>query len=514
MPRQVAAVESPSDNEDSRSVIGTSRTMSPPDPLTQTDTALPTVATAAGLPPEPTRSTSSLAATQTVVAPPSRSLVRIQLLVGAVMVAIAIFAAVRVAMIEGLPLPGVSPVARVDGPSMAPAYLGAHYRVICEDCGFAWCCDAEHAPASREASCPNCGYPTNTLRDEDLVAGERVLIDRWPVAVRGARPGEVVAALDPAHAGGLVIKRVAARPGQRLAIRGGDLVVDDRLVRKSWEELAQVRVLVHDNNFQPRKSTGVPDRWQRVGESSWHSALTGFRCQPGREPWQWLEYSHHQMFGWHSRTRQSPVLDLDSYNPLETRLLNSVPDVFVSCRLRASGGEGQFAFAAIDGDARFEATIDPRRQTAELAEIGPQDQRRVVARQPEIFLDLGDRFVAVEFGLCDQQVFLRLAGRQLFRHDYTRSSVKRDALHPLAIGSKGLALAVDELRVWRDIYYLAPDGSGSDWSLPAEVSAGSLPLLGDNTTVSVDSRNWTSGVLPDQVRGIVYKPFWANRLRE
>jgi hypothetical protein len=461
-------------------------------------------------PPEPTRSTSSLAVTQTVVAPANRSLVRIQWIVALVMVAIAIFAAVRLAMIEGLPLPGVSPVARVDGPSMAPAYMGAHYRVTCEDCGFVWCCDAEHAPANREASCPNCGYPTNTLRDEDLVAGERVLIDRWPVALRGVRPGEVVAAPDPAHAGGLVIKRVAALPGQQLAIRGGDVYVDGRLVRKSWPELKQVRVLVHDNGFAPRKSTGVPDRWQPVAGEAWHPAMTGFRCQPAGEAWQWLEYSHHQMLGWHSRTRPSPVLDLDSYNPLETRLLNSVPDVFVSCRLRVLGGKGRFALAALDGPRRFEALIDPAGQTAELAEIDAQSQRQILARQPEIFLDLENRDVDIEFGLCDQQVILRVAGREFFRHSYERSA-KGDTPHPLAIGSQGLALAVDELRVWRDVYYLAPDGTGKDWSLPTGAAADSLALLGDNTTVSVDSRQWQTGVWPRQVRGLVYKPFWARQ---
>ena len=465
-------------------------------------------------PSEPTRSTSSQAVTQTIAAPKSTNLVRIQWIVAAVMVAIAIFAAARLWMIEGL-----IRVARVDGPSMASAFLGAHYRVTCEDCGFVWRCDAEHAPASRQASCPNCGYPTNSLRDEDLVDGERVLIDHWPVAMRGARRGEVVAAPDPAHAGGVVIKRVAAQPGQQLSIRAGDLVVDDQLVRKSWQELAQVRVLVHDNSFQPKKSTGVPDRWQSAagGEASsspaWHAAMTGFDCQPTNpEEWDWLEYTHHQMFGWHSRTRQSPVLDLDSYNPSETRLLNSVPDVLVSCRLRNQGhGAGQFALAAIDGEQRFEAIIDPQKQTAELVAVGPQGNRQVVAGQPNIFLDIGRRGVAIDFGLCDQQVILRLAGRQLFRYAYERSPTKRDSTHPLAIGSKGLNLAVDELRVWRDIYYLAPDNTGRDWTLPPAASVHALTLLGDNTSVSVDSRNWTSGVSPAAVRGLVYHPFWSRR---
>lgn len=485
--------------------------MSSHDSPTQTAPGLTLGSGPAGKTPplRPGRSTSSLAVTQTVAAPASARLARIQWIVALVMVAIGLLAGVRLWMIEGLVR-----AARVDGPSMAPAYLGAHYRVTCEDCGFGWRCDAEHAPASREASCPNCGYPTNSLRDEDLAVGERVLIDHWPVAVRGVRPGEVVAAADPAHPGGIVIKRVVALPGQRVEIRSGDLYLDGRLVAKSWREIAQMRVLVHDNSFQPMQSAGVPDRWQgAAGERVWHAAMTGFACQPtDGEQWRWLEYRHHQMFGWHSRTRLSTVLDLDSYNPSQTRLLNSVPDVFLSCRVRnLSRAGGQFALAAIDGDMRFEAVIDPEGQTAELASIDGRGRREILDREPRILLDIGRRGVEIDFGLCDQQVFLRLAGRQLFRHPYKRSGVKRETLHPLAIGSRGLALAVEELRVWRDVYYLSPDGTGNDWTLPPAAAADSLALLGDNTSVSVDSRHWPTGIAPGSVRGLVYHPFWSRR---
>ncbi|MCI0361939.1 MAG: S26 family signal peptidase [Planctomycetaceae bacterium] len=456
-----------------------------------------------------TRSTGSLAVTQTVAAPPSTSLVRIQWIVAAVMVSIAIFAVVRLWMIEGLVR-----VARTDGPSMAPAFLGAHFRVTCEDCRFTFRCDAEHAPASGEVACPNCGYPINSLRDEDLIAGERVIIDRWPVVTRGVRRGEVVAAADPAHAGGLVIKRVAAGPGERLSIQDGDVYVDGRLLRKTWQELAQVRILVHDNSFQPAKTTGVPRRWQNAaGQGAWHPAMTGYQCQPAdASAWNWLEYTHHQMFGWHLRTRQSPVLDLDSYNPSETRLLNSVSDVLLSCRLRnLRRGPGQFAVAVIDREQRFEAVIDPARQTAELIEADPEGKRRLVDREEQLLLDIGRGGVTLEFGLCDQQVILRIAGRQIFRHEYVRGEGPSDTHRPLEIGSQGLELAVDQLRVWRDIYYLAPDTRGGDWEPVDEPLAGSIALLGDNTSVSVDSRHWTSGVLPGSVRGVVYRPFWARR---
>src|SRR5688572_29439386 len=76
--------------------------------------------------------TISLSATQTIAAPTSRSLTRLQWIVTAALVGLVALAGVRLWMIDGLLLRRVS----ITGPSMAPALCGAHYRVTCGDCGF------------------------------------------------------------------------------------------------------------------------------------------------------------------------------------------------------------------------------------------------------------------------------------------------------------------------------------------------------------------------------------------
>jgi signal peptidase S26 family len=452
-----------------------------------------------------TLSNGTLIGMQTVVAPRGTNLTRIQWIIGSVLLVLAGLAIGRLALIDGLPIPGLARVVRIDGPSMAPAFLGGHYRVKCDDCGFVFCCDSEDAPASHLAACPNCGYPENPLRNEDLVAGEQVIVDRWPLLFRAPRPGEVIAAPDPAASTDLVIKRVAAPTGQRLAIRGGDLYADGRLIRKSWRELAKVRVLVHDNNFQPTKTTGVPERWQSAErKTDWHGATQGFHCQAaGGEQFDWLEYQHQQMFGWQSRTRRSPVLDLDSYNPSQTRLLNTVPDVQLSCRLRASG-QGRFALAATDSGQRFEAVFDPKARSVVLTAGGREIASKLLP------IDFARRSVEIDFGLCDQQVLLRVARRDVFRQAYDRATGQTNVLHPLAIGSQGLSLNVSDLQVWRDAYYLAPDNTGRDWQADPSQDPQGVALLGDNTAVSIDGRNWPLGPKASQIRGIVYRPFWAQ----
>src|SRR4051794_30231947 len=68
----------------------------------------------------------------------------------------------------------------IDGPSMAPAFCGAHYSLTCHDCGFRFLCDAEHLPTDNRVTCPNCGYIDNALEASDFRPADEVLIDRWP----------------------------------------------------------------------------------------------------------------------------------------------------------------------------------------------------------------------------------------------------------------------------------------------------------------------------------------------
>jgi hypothetical protein len=454
-------------------------------------------------PPQPSRSTSSLAITQTVVAPRSRALSRLQLFVAAVLIVLALLLAGRLWAITGL-----ARTVRIDGPSMAPAWLGGHYQVQCGDCGLAFGCDGEHPPANGIAACPNCGYRDNPLREEDLRPGQQVLIDRWPHLLGWPQRGEVVAAADPDEPGGFVVKRVAGLPGERLAIRGGDLFADERLVRKSLRELAAVRVLVHDNRHKPQRTSGLPERWQsgRAG-TGWHTAPGGYRYERPAgavddDRFDWLQYQHWLLFAAHSRTKLSPVLDHDSFNQSVSREQNAVTDVVLSCRIRTSG---RFALAAIDGRQRFEVLFDSAAASVVLSADG-----REIAREEGPLL-VGRRSVAIEFGLCDRQVLLAVAGREIFRHAYDRPAGQQaEPLHPLAIGTRGPELEVTDLVVWRDIYHLAPSGLPGAWQADLPLTPSQYALLGDNAAVSIDSRQWTGGVSGNRILGRVYQPFWAR----
>jgi signal peptidase I len=409
----------------------------------------------------------------------------------------------------------------IEGPSMAPQLCGASLRVVCDDCGFPFACDAEHLPPEMKAVCPNCGYLDNSLRQAAFQPADRVLIDRWPLGRAMAMPGDVVALRLPQAGGELAVKRVVARGGQRVSIRDGDLYLDGVLVRKTRQELAAVQVLVHDNDYQPKKTAGLAPRWQPLAPASrWSARGTRLVFSPPQgslavpedgspEAFDWLAYVHWPCTA-QPRLRQtrSPVLDNDSYNPSLTRPLNAVSDVLFTCRLRVQGTAGALALAAEDGPQRFVLVLEPGRRAVLY---GGEKQAVLLERPLEIRFRRSP--LDIQFGLVDQQVLLAVEGRTIIRQAYERwPGTRESTLRPLAIGARGLTVVLEHLRVWRDLYYLDPRGLSRPWDDPSGGEPRGLFLLGDNPPVSVDSRHWQpSRVALGNVLGRVYPVFWAAR---
>jgi hypothetical protein len=428
---------------------------------------------------------------------------RIRWAVAAAVAALGVLGIVRLSFVTGL-----RRRVTIDGPSMAPAFCGAHHELPCGDCGFEFRCDAEHVPPDRRAVCPNCGYADNSLETAPPLPADRVLIDGWPLLWGQPQRGETMAIQVPPENGELAVKRLAAWPHEQLAIRDGNLYDDERIIRKTLSQLHAVRLLVHDNDFQPRKTSGLPPRWRGASENShWNEAGTGFRIEPSVAAvttYDWLQYEH-----WPCTADQrlrgvgTPIMDNDSYNQGETnRPLNAVSDAMLSCRLRAVG-TGRFALAASDGDVQFEVEIEPRKRVV-LRSRG----QRLVDRL--LSTDFSRRAIKVEFGLCDQQVLLAIGGRTVLRFDYERPAGSRpEVLEPLAIGAAGMGLDISQLRVWRDVHYLDPQGLPRPWKASGPLAPDEFAMLGDNQPVSIDSRHWEEAGVPRRALvGHVYRPFW------
>ena len=376
---------------------------------------------------------------------------------------------------------------RIASGSMVPTLRGFHFVVVCEDCEFSFQCDATRAPETGEAVCPNCGFPGNPLRPQQLRRGQRVVIDRFPYLLRMPRRWDVVAFQDPLAPADTAVKRVVGLPGETIAIRQGDLFLDGHIVPKPIDVQRSMAVLVHDDAFRPARTNNLPPRWDAVQEQSgWESCATGYQFLPMANVSQvdWLRYHNWRCFASPlARSEETPVLDHYGYNQNSSRELHAVADLTLSCRVRWSR-PSRLWLSVRDGRDAFEVELDRGRRTATL-----RREEVVIANR---FCPLTD-VCNLEFGICDRQVFLTVNRRVAFREAFEPSErLRQPTASPLALGGDRGELMIEDLKVYRDVYYLEPNQLGQDWTMRTQLENREILVLGDNVPISRDSRRWPS----------------------
>ncbi len=415
----------------------------------------------------------------------------------------------RTWLMEGLLVPF-----EVASGSMAETLLGPHREIICGDCGRRFACGADSPPTTAKAVCPNCGYRENDLASRPVVPGDGLLIAKTAFVVRRPRRWEVIAFRVAGGTDRIAIKRVVGLPGETVEIRDGDVYINGQLARKSLAEQRAMAVLVHDANYWPRRSAtndgpwraGEPSRWTRSQGVFIHPGL------PGDDSLDWLSYCPR--LDGRSRTNATngkpPVApeptpselghptcgELDdrlAYNqslPQRGIVLHPVADLLVTCRVRTSG-EGRFEVRVSDGGEEFrfgwEVASGRRRFTAShgFTPVSLLEPVEVPEADDETFL---------EVSTIDRQFQVALDGRLRVVQPFDGERAP-GAMVPLAIGTRGVAVEVRDVRVWRDVYYAHPIGAIARWGVVEPVLLGSdeFFVLGDNSLVSEDSRVWRTG---------------------
>ena len=117
--------------------------------------------------------------------------------------------------------------------SMAPTLLGLHREIRCPSCNSVFVVGIEDEGQTGEAICPNCGK--RGLDDGPSIecGGDRVLVEKFLYEFRRPRRWEVAVFHFPGEPSQAYVKRVVGLPGESIRINGGDIFVNDRIVRKS-----------------------------------------------------------------------------------------------------------------------------------------------------------------------------------------------------------------------------------------------------------------------------------------
>jgi signal peptidase I len=404
---------------------------------------------------------------------------------------------------------GVWPAVRITGGSMAPTLVGEHYRLICRDCQMGLRYDAQAPPRDSRVVCWNCGAANDHRIDQKIKVGQRVLIDRSAFAWGTPNRWDIVAFPMPHHPNRWAVKRIVGLPGERIEFRQGNVVANGRTVRKTLAQLRRMAVLVHDNDYQPKRDLHLPPRWNRQSsESKWRADETRLIFQPRKEgcfSLDWLEYQHWPGYaGLVQRTQPSPIMDNDNYNQQLSRRLNVLADIMLACRIQIGDGDGCLALEITDRTDRYR--VELCFQHRQLVWFRNFDKGSRIPLPKFAFA----RGVFLEFAWCDGQLLFAIDGHPLVRQEFKdrdsdrakrqetenrQRSHSRDSISRIALGAKGTEVTVDRLRVFRDVHYVTPDyvyQPRNQWLLGPD----ELFVIGDNGPLSQDSRHWPHSGLP------------------
>ena len=202
-----------------------------------------------------------------------------------------------------------------------------------------------------------------------------------------------------------------------------------------------------------------------------------------------------------ARSRQTAVTDSYAYNGSQN-IQHAVGDVMIQFRLKLRG-EGKFAVDISDGHNSFRLVADSAAKALSLRRL-PQDEEIRSAELPEtLFSDEG---AVVEMSVMDRQVLVGIDGEEAFApwmFERTQSLGSASASQ-VRLGAQDLAVSVESLVLYRDVYYTRGRGiNGVDE--PYALDKDEFFVLGDNSPVSLDSRSWADGALKQHL--LLGKPF-------
>jgi signal peptidase I len=407
--------------------------------------------------------------------------------------------------IEGLTAP-----CRISGGSMALTLLGNHRDVVCTDCGIVFSCDGADLPPGR-AICPNCGCVisgTDLLPDVD---GDRLLIDRSTYHFRLPRRWEIAAFRHPREASKIVIKRVIGLPGETVQIQNGDVYIDGQIQRKTLDCQRSMAVKVYDAKYSPAVAPGrpaLPPRWQGENEKSlWNSAnvrfthpniSVSFAKSPHPNPLpkgegtiDWLVYHHWRRIpDREGEVQECPITDIMAYNqalPRREEDVHAVNDLMLSVRLKKIVGPGKFFIRAKYGKDVFQVEIDHKIGAYGVIRNGQEimtEENRIALQNESLNIDVS---------LIDRQFLLAINDQTVFCLPIDDLDLPIEPTsQPFAIGIEELGVTVEDLRIYRDLYYTHPIGWDSRWGSDKAIHLGENEyfVLGDNSSISEDSRTW------------------------
>lgn len=360
-------------------------------------------------------------------------------------------------------------------------------------------------------TCPMCRFSLNVDQTNPEGSrhpsynGDRILVAKFPYDFRDPKRWDVVVFKFPGDAKTNYIKRLVGLPGETVRIQHGDILTraagdeDFKIVRKDPAKMRAMLQLVYDNNYIVDQMTqaGWPRRWQTWPAADgtlpdWQSTDGGRSYKLEREPngEAWLRYQNFVPLApdWHYiqqgalpkdvHVLPQLITDFYAYNMFKAKRqdvdastgLHWVGDLMVEADVDVNSDTGELLIDLVKGGRHFRARMDVATGKATLTVDGLKSFRPTADTGIK-----GPGKHTVGLANVDQELTLWVDGKVVkfntpttyppLGNDYPQSSDKDlGDLAPAGIGAKSAKISVENLRLWRDIYYIADklQGGGGD----------------------------------------------------
>lgn len=330
---------------------------------------------------------------------------------------------------------------------------------------------------------PSGSMQPTLLGDPATEVFDRVLVDKLSMHFRDPERWEIVVFKHPLERSRIMVKRLVGMPDEDFMIAKGDLWT------RSGEE-AEWTVLRRPASVQ--EETWLELAQQDEG-ASWSVVSGGSAWRiDGRD----VEASGDGRIRF--RETAGPIRDdyLDGYPAnLQRKMpgrrgVAAVGDLRLAGELRADDGMDLFTVQLTEGDRTYEFRVPGPASSVDRPSItihdpGSEPRETSVTMDRPLRLEAGD---GVRFAVenLDDLLTLELDGEPVLRAEIAPAEDQRAFI---TVGLRGGSAELEDLRVFRDIYYL-PDPDRTVLSWRQRIPADHYLMLGDNTQDSADSRDW------------------------
>ena len=397
-----------------------------------------------------------------------------------------------------------------------------------------------------EVRCPRCAFRYIAILDEkNRTGGDKIFVTKFAYTLIDPRRWDVVVfGFDEWKN---YIKRLVGLPGERIDLFDGDLYVNGQIERKSNHPYVQDELWteISDSKYDGRQITGHPRAWREVAARgsgrdvvtskyvSWNTKTQRWNVNAGAGGEAIMEF-------------QRSFDDYNHYNALRAPSTRIVGDKKIAFTIKAAKPEGasstnptasgpwlgieirerdhtfqlRLPFGAVSaGTPAILERIDNEDFGAQEASLTRPPHTDGPAAQSGVFSIPFEEAVRVELEIVDDQVVARMGEpdselQTLFSMTYSSLDAIRKThpefrledhgsyrlpsddprAHGIRIAVSNALVELSAVRVYRDIYYIAPadnrlGGGGHHWP-GIELGDDEYFVLGDNSQSSSDGRYW------------------------